>query len=567
MTRISRVLALAVGLGLAGGPALAAPPTPGAEKPGEPTPPAPAELDLPGCPDVKLDGLKPGYFIGDPDKPGYEILGKCRDGDVWYELKALAIWDKVSGHAVEVIEVVAHWYSLPFSASSLGKIDSKALCPTGNPFVHGSAGCVGLVWDNKATSPDSPLNKPPLFFAGKVPPDQAYKQDPAPLPFPFPYEKVGPDLTVAKFWVETDQIGGKPHWYFIWRVENIGNKHSGATTLKITCVPQGDSVPCPAGVAKSYDVWSFWPKPADPEEAKAKEYMWAVLKYPQPVEAPAGPVAWKFTAAVDPDNKVAEKNESNNVLVSDFPLKIDPSKFAGQYVAVMPGAKGGGEGMQEGSGQEQRQQLPGPRAALQRQAADEAARGLDALAKRLTPLQQDREAQLLLRDIQALQRELAAGPDPKEAERLRRDAERLTREADRLEASLLREQQRAAAAAPSKPATPEAAAPALGPQPSQPSESPKVAAVPRPAAPARDPVAEQATKELEALAKRLTALGANPEAQRLLREVQLLQRQLGSEPDQAPAILREAQRLDREVDRLEASLRQPAPRGAPSRRP
>jgi len=176
-------------------------------------------------------------------------------------------------------------------------------------------------------------------------------------------------------------------------------------------------------------------------------------------------------------------------------------------------------------------------------------------AERLTPHQQSPEAQLLLRDIQALQRELAASPQPKEAERLRRDAERLGREVDRLEARLLREQQRAGGPAPAKP---EATAP--GSQPDQPSGPPQVAAVPRPA-PARDPVAEEAAKELEALAKRLTALGANPDAQRLLRTVQLLQRN----PEQASD--REITRLKQEVDRLEASLRKPATpkRTAPQR--
>jgi len=192
------------------------------------------------------------------------------------------------------------------------------------------------------------------------------------------------------------------------------------------------------------------------------------------------------------------------------------------------------------------------------------ARDLDVLSKRLTLLQQEREGQLLLREAQALQRELAASPDSKEAARLGHDVERLTREVDRLEASLLREQQRAGGPAPSKPAKPEAPAP--GSQPGTPSGPPQIAAVPRPA-PARDPVAEQAAKELETLAKRLNALGANPEAQRLLREVQLLQRQLGSDPGQAPAILRDAKQLAGQVDRLEASLRQPAtgPRTAPRR--
>jgi len=210
-----------------------------------------------------------------------------------------------------------------------------------------------------------------------------------------------------------------------------------------------------------------------------------------------------------------------------------------------------------------KQGMPAQKAVLPRaEAQAEAARDLDALTKRLTPHQQDPEGRLLLREVQGLQRDLAAGPQPGEADRLRRDAQRLSREVDRLEADFLRQQQRAAAGgpAPSAPAKPEA--PAEGPQPGQPSGPPQVAAVPRPA-PARDPVAEQAAKELETLAKRLTALGANPEAQRFLREVQLLQRRLGSDPGQAPAILKEAQRLDREVDRLEAGLRQPAP---PARR-
>jgi len=163
-------------------------------------------------------------------------------------------------------------------------------------------------------------------------------------------------------------------------------------------------------------------------------------------------------------------------------------------------------------------------------------------------------------EAQALQRELAAGPEPRRTQGLLRDARRLTREADRLEAHLLREQQRAAAGGP---AAPEVAAPTPGPEPSQPSETPQVAAVPRTVAPTRDPVAEAAAKELETLARRLTALGANPDARRLLREVRLLERQLGSEPGQAPAILRDAKRLSSEVDRLEASLRQPTPRIAP----
>jgi len=196
-------------------------------------------------------------------------------------------------------------------------------------------------------------------------------------------------------------------------------------------------------------------------------------------------------------------------------------------------------------------------------AHEDATRDLDRLAERLTPFQQNPEGRLLLREIQALRQEVAASPAPKkEAERLLRDTQRLTREVDRLEADFLRQQQRAGGPAPVELASPKATGPAEGPQPGQPSGPPQVAAIPRPA-PARDPVAEQAAKELETLAKRLTALGANPEAQRFLGEVQLLQRQLGGEPGQAPAILRDAQRLSREVDRLEASLRQPT---TPTRR-
>jgi len=208
-----------------------------------------------------------------------------------------------------------------------------------------------------------------------------------------------------------------------------------------------------------------------------------------------------------------------------------------------------------------KQGVPAQKAGLPRtEGQAEAARDLDALTKRLAPLQQNPEGQLLLREAQALQRELAAGPDPREADRLRRDAQRLGREVDRLDADLQRRQQRAAAGTP---ATPEAGPSAPGPQPGQPSGPPQVAAIP--GVPARDPVAEQAAKELETLARRLTALGANPEAQRLIREVQLLQRQLGSDPGQAPAILRDAKQLASQVDRLEASLRQPttAPRTAP----
>ena len=183
-----------------------------------------------------------------------------------------------------------------------------------------------------------------------------------------------------------------------------------------------------------------------------------------------------------------------------------------------------------------------------------ATRDLDALAQRLGALPHSPETQLLLRDLHALQRDLGAGREPGEAERLIRDAQRLGREVDRLEADLQRQQQRAGGPAPVEPAA-KVVGPAEGPQLAQPSKLPKVAAIP--GAPARDPVAEEAAKELEALAKRLTAMGANPEAQRFLREVQALQRQLGSDPGQAPALLRDAKRLTGEVDRLEASLRRP----------
>ena len=177
------------------------------------------------------------------------------------------------------------------------------------------------------------------------------------------------------------------------------------------------------------------------------------LKYPgEDKWATAGPLyvgdTWDFMQNAGVGEKIYEL--TGNWYPGVYRMKVQ-AKYGSEWepwspwrhfcIAPAPECQGGGKSwkFEEAHKELIPIPIPGPPPYAERLRRD---------AERLTPHQQSPEAQLLLRDIQALQRELAAGADPKEADRLRRDADRLGREVDRLEARLLREQQRAAAGAP-----------------------------------------------------------------------------------------------------------------------
>jgi len=132
-----------------------------------------------------------------------------------------------------------------------------------------------------------------------------------------------PDLVVDKFWVETvqpgekmlnGQIADKKYLYFTWKVRNIGDKISAPTKLNIGCVVIMGQGPCPLGPMANYDVKQLWPKPNSPNDPAGGQVFWNQ----QPFPAPASQVKYRFTAIVDPNKKIDEKNESNNKLVSVF---------------------------------------------------------------------------------------------------------------------------------------------------------------------------------------------------------------------------------------------------------
>jgi len=132
----------------------------------------------------------------------------------------------------------------------------------------------------------------------------------------------GPDLVVDKFWVETvmpgdrlpnGQTARRKYLYFVWKVRNIGDKVSTSTKLDVNCKVLAGPGSCPF-VAESYGVGVLWPRPHAPNDPSGAQTFWN--QKPSPV--PTSSVKFRFVALVDPDNRVPEKNEGNNRLVSVF---------------------------------------------------------------------------------------------------------------------------------------------------------------------------------------------------------------------------------------------------------
>jgi len=167
--------------------------------------------------------------------------------------------------------------------------------------------------------------------------------------------KKGPDLVVDKFWVETilpgkkmpnGKTADKKYLYFVWRVRNVGDEVSASTKLNVSCEVLKGPGPCPP-VAKSYGVKTLWPRPNAPNDPSGGQTFWNETPFP----APTSSVKYQFTALVDPGNKVPEKDEGNNKLVSVFSshsakatktaklgqiLKLREPKVVVESVAVRP---------------------------------------------------------------------------------------------------------------------------------------------------------------------------------------------------------------------------------------
>ena len=128
----------------------------------------------------------------------------------------------------------------------------------------------------------------------------------------------GPDLVVSSFEVETVMPGEKAldgtisnhkRYYFVWTVANKGDRVSRPSTLKIECQSWGQ-VGCPPGTNKLYDIPTLWPRPNTPSGA--------IKIWNNPPFEPTSRAQFRFRATVDPEHKVAEQSEANNVLESHF---------------------------------------------------------------------------------------------------------------------------------------------------------------------------------------------------------------------------------------------------------
>jgi len=131
-----------------------------------------------------------------------------------------------------------------------------------------------------------------------------------------------PDLVIERFWVEwikpgekiptTGKVADRTYLYFNWLVRNIGDDHSKPTTLKIIC-NQPAQAPCP-WKTKSFNVTSLLPDPTkNPNNLASGQVFYN--KTPVPLSSSQ---RYQFIATIDPDNRVSEKNEGNNTLVSNF---------------------------------------------------------------------------------------------------------------------------------------------------------------------------------------------------------------------------------------------------------
>jgi len=151
-----------------------------------------------------------------------------------------------------------------------------------------------------------------------------------------------PDLVVDKFWVEsvkpgekiptTGKIADKTYLYFNWKVRNIGDDIAAPSKLKITCVQKG-STPCPTGIS-NFNVTQLWPRPNNPNDPAGAQVFWNQTPIPS-----SSSQKYRFTATVDPDNKVSEKKENNNTLVSHFDSRSFVSAGMGVVSRLKPAGK------------------------------------------------------------------------------------------------------------------------------------------------------------------------------------------------------------------------------------